>query len=103
MSDSTALASPADNVPGVEVFTFGAPAPVLDGLAKATRASVYLDSGLKVKRNLRARTFLPHPLLSRAAFEQLALDYSAAAMPTLSAASRIWARRSASSRRWPST
>ena len=99
MSDSTALVSPAVHAPGVEAFTFGDPAPVLDGrevfdylecwfngryydpplsldgLAKATRASVYLDSGLKFKRNLLARTFIPHPLLSRAAFEQLALDY----------------------------
>jgi PBSX family phage portal protein len=99
MSDSTALASPAVHAPGVEAFTFGDPSPVLDGrevfdylecwfngryydpplsldgLAKATRASVYLDSGLKFKRNLLARTFIPHPLLSRAAFEQLALDY----------------------------
>lgn len=99
MSDSTALVSPAAHAPGVEAFTFGDPAPVLDGrevfdylecwfngryydpplsldgLAKATRASVYLDSGLKFKRNLLARTFIPHPLLSRAAFEQLALDY----------------------------
>ncbi|WP_027601393.1 MULTISPECIES: phage portal protein [Pseudomonas] len=99
MSDSNALVSPAAQAPGVEAFTFGDPAPVLDGrevldylecwfngryydpplsldgLAKATRASVYLDSGLKFKRNLLARTFIPHPLLSRAAFEQLALDY----------------------------
>ena len=99
MSNSTALASLAAHAPGVEAFTFGDPAPVLDGrevfdylecwfngryydpplsldgLAKATLASVYLDSGLKFKRNLLARTFIPHPLLSRAAFEQLALDY----------------------------
>lgn len=47
----------------------------LDGLAKATRASVYLDSGLKFKRNMLARTFVPHRLLSRAAFEQFALDW----------------------------
>ncbi|WP_295514913.1 phage portal protein [uncultured Pseudomonas sp.] len=99
MSDSTSLASPAVHAPGpVEAFTFGDPAPVLegreifdylecwfngryydpplslDGLAKATRASVYLESGLKFKRNMLARTFIPHPLMSRAAFEQYSLD-----------------------------
>lgn len=100
MSDSTSLAVQATAAPGpVEAFTFGDPSPVLegrevfdylecwfngryydpplslDGLAKATRASVYLDSGLKFKRNLLARTFIPHKLLSRGAFEQFALDW----------------------------
>lgn len=100
MSDSTSLAVQTTAAPGpVEAFTFGDPSPVLegrevfdylecwfngryydpplslDGLAKATRASVYLDSGLKFKRNLLARTFIPHKLLSRAAFEQFALDW----------------------------
>ncbi|MFC9008449.1 hypothetical protein, partial [Streptomyces microflavus] len=83
----------------VEAFTFGDPAPVLDsreildylecwangrwfetpmsmdGLAKTTRASVYLQSGLNFKRNMLARTFVPHRLLSRQAFEQFALDW----------------------------
>lgn len=97
MSESTELAV---STPGpIEAFTFGDPMPVLegrevfdylecwfngryydpplslDGLAKATRASVYLDSGLKFKRNMLARTFIPHRLLSRAAFEQFALDW----------------------------
>ncbi|MGE8152581.1 phage portal protein [Pseudomonas vancouverensis] len=80
-------------------FTFGDPVPVLDGreildylecssngrwyepplsldgLAKSTRASVYLQSGLNFKRNALARTFIPHKLLSRQAFEQIALDF----------------------------
>ncbi|WP_130932204.1 phage portal protein [Pseudomonas sp. Sample_24] len=80
-------------------FTFGDPVPVLDGreildylecwsngrwyepplsldgLAKSTRASVYLQSGLNFKRNALARTFIPHKLLSRQAFEQVALDF----------------------------
>ncbi|MDP2106518.1 MAG: hypothetical protein Q8J76_11040, partial [Desulfobulbaceae bacterium] len=67
----------------VEAFTFGDPTPVLDGrevldylecwangrwfetpmsmdgLAKTTRASVYLQSGLNFKRNMLARTFVP--------------------------------------------
>jgi len=83
----------------VEAFTFGDPTPVLDGreildylqcwlngrwyetpmfmdgLAKTTRASVYLQSGLNFKRNMLARTFIPHKLLSRQAFEQFALDW----------------------------
>lgn len=84
---------------GAECFTFGEPAPVLDGrevfdyleawsngrwyepplsldgLAKSTRASVFLQSGLNFKRNMLARTFIPHKLLSRQAFEQFALDW----------------------------
>lgn len=82
-----------------EAFTFGDPVPVLDGreildylecwangrwyepplsldgLAKSTRASVYLQSGITFKRNALARTFVPHKLLNRQAFEQLALDF----------------------------
>lgn len=42
---------------------------------KSTRASVYLQSGLNFKRNALARTFIPHKLLSRQAFEQVALDF----------------------------
>lgn len=83
----------------IEAFTFGDPAPVLDGsdmldylecwwngrwyepplnldgLARSTKASVYLQSGLTFKRNMLSRTFIPHKLLSRAAFEQFALDW----------------------------
>src|SRR5690554_5753894 len=83
----------------VEAFTFGDPVPVLDGreildylecwlnsrwyeppvnldgLARSVRASVYLQSGLTFKRNMLSRTFVPHRLLSRAAFEQFALDW----------------------------
>ncbi len=79
-------------------FSFGDPAPVLDGrdildylecwangrwyeppvsmegLAKSSKASVYLQSGLIFKRNALARTFIPHRLLSRQAFEQIAMD-----------------------------
>lgn len=84
---------------GVEAFTFGDPLPVLDGrevfdylecwlngrwyepplaldgLAKSTRASVFLQSGLNFKRNMLARTFIPHRLLNRQTFEQFALDW----------------------------
>lgn len=83
----------------IEAFTFGDPTPVLDGrelldylecwwngrwyeppinldgLARSTKASVYLQSGLTFKRNMLSRTFIPHRLLSRAAFEQFALDW----------------------------
>ncbi|HCF7077099.1 TPA: phage portal protein [Pseudomonas aeruginosa] len=79
-------------------FTFGDPVPVLDardilnylecyangrwyeppvsldGLAKSSKASVYLQSGLIFKRNALARTFKPHRLLSRQAFEQIVMD-----------------------------
>lgn len=94
MSTETAAAQP-----GIEAFTFGDPVPVLDGreildylecwqngrwyepplsldgLAKSTRASVYLQSGIGFKRNMLERTFIPHQLLSRAAFGQFALDW----------------------------
>lgn len=80
-------------------FTFGDPTPVLDGrevfdyleawrngrwyepplsldgLAKSTRASVFLQSGLNFKRNMLTRTFIPHRLLSRQAFEQFSQDW----------------------------
>lgn len=82
-----------------EAFTFGDPMPVLegrgvldylecwangrwyepplsvDGLARSVRSSVYLQSALMFKRNMLARTFKPHRLLSRPAFEQFALDW----------------------------
>lgn len=47
----------------------------LNGLAKSTRASVYLESGLKYKRNMLLRYFVPHKLLSREDFDRLALDF----------------------------
>ncbi|MEA1606167.1 phage portal protein [Pseudomonas spirodelae] len=47
----------------------------LDGLAKSVKASVHLDSGLRFKRNQLTRTFIPHKLLSRQAFEQFVQDY----------------------------
>lgn len=83
----------------LESFTFGDPVPVLDGrgildyvecwnngrwyepplslegLAKGMRSSPYVQSALMFKRNMLSRTFIPHRLLSLAAFEQLALDW----------------------------
>jgi capsid portal protein len=47
----------------------------LDGLAKSSLASVFLQSGLNFKRNMLARTFIPYKLLSRQTFEQFALDF----------------------------
>lgn len=91
--------TPAGAPAGVEAFTFGDPTPVLsgreifdylecafngrwyepplslDGLSRSISASVYLQSGLTFKRNMLARAFVPHRLLSRAAFEQFALDW----------------------------
>ncbi len=84
---------------GTQVFSFGEPMPVLggrevfdylecwfngrwyepplslDGLARSVGASVHLHSGLMFKRNLLSKTFIPHPMFSRAAFEQFALDF----------------------------
>ncbi|MCP1605707.1 phage portal protein [Pseudomonas citronellolis] len=83
----------------MEAFTFGEPVPVLDsrgildyvecwsngrwyepplsmaGLAKGMRSSPYVQSALMFKRNMLAKTFVPHRLLSLAAFEQFALDW----------------------------
>ncbi|MDX6083936.1 phage portal protein [Xanthomonas campestris pv. incanae] len=95
---ATAPAAPA--VPArTEAFTFGDPTPVLDGrgvldylecwqngrwyeppvaldgLSKTTRSNPFLQSGLIFKRNMLARTFKPHRLLTREAFEQLSLDW----------------------------
>ena len=92
---SETVAAPAR----VEAFTFGDPSPVLesrglldylqcwdngrwyeppvslDGLARAARSSGYLKSGLLFKRNMLVRSFIPHRLLSREAFEQFATDW----------------------------
>lgn len=90
---------PAPAVAGAQAFTFGDPVPVLDGrevldylecwangrwyeppvsldgLARSTKASVYLQSGLNFRRNMLVRTFIPHRLLSRQTFEQFAMDW----------------------------
>jgi len=95
MNDVAANAEPSRMVS----FTFGDPVPVLesggildyvhcwqngryyeppvslDGLARATRANVYLGSGLRFKTNMLVRSFKPHRLLSREAFEQFAMDW----------------------------
>ncbi|MCY1399995.1 phage portal protein, PBSX family [compost metagenome] len=83
----------------MEAFTFGEPTPVLDsrgildyaecwtngrwyeppvspaGLAKGMRSSPHLQSALMFKRNMLSKTFIPHRLLSLAAFEQFTLDW----------------------------
>lgn len=95
-TDTTAPTAPTARA---EAFSFGEPTPVLDqrgiydylecwkngrwyeppvsleGLSRTTRSNPYLQSGLIFKRNMLARTFKPHPLLSRDAFEQLSLDW----------------------------
>lgn len=95
MSDAMVAAKPAK----VEAFAFGDPLPVLDGrevldyveawrngrwyeppvslsgLAKSFRSSPHHSSALYLKRNMLVRSFIPHPLLSRAAFSSLALDH----------------------------
>lgn len=84
----------------MEAFTFGDPTPVLEsrgildymdcyrngryyeppvdlnGLSRTTKANPYLQSGLTLKRNMLVRQFMPHPLLTRSQFAQLALDFT---------------------------
>ncbi|MCI3908863.1 phage portal protein [Pseudomonas viridiflava] len=96
---STAIQTVSVPSAGVQAFSFGEPTPVLagqemfdylecwfngrwyepplsmDGLARSVRSSVHLNSGLMFKRNMLSKYFIPHRLLSRAAFEQFALDY----------------------------
>lgn len=99
LADQTLAAATPSTGAGTQVFSFGEPKPVLggrevfdylecwfngrwyepplslDGLARSVGASVHLHSGLMFKRNLLSKTFIPHPMLSRAAFEQFALDF----------------------------
>ncbi len=87
-------------IPGqAEAFSFGDAVPVLDGhdlsnymecwfngkwyepqvsltgLSKSYKATPYLSSGIIFKRNFLANLFVPHPRLSRKAFEQISLDF----------------------------
>jgi PBSX family phage portal protein len=101
MTTGTEVAVQAAEKTGAMAFTFGEPESVLsgraildylecwfngrwyeppmslDGLARSVKASVHLDSGLRFKRNQLSRLFIPHRLLSRQAFEQIAQDYLA--------------------------
>ncbi|KAF1067463.1 MAG: hypothetical protein GAK45_01652 [Pseudomonas citronellolis] len=45
------------------------------GLAKGMRSSPYVQSALMFKRNMLAKTFIPHRLLSLQAFEQFVMDW----------------------------
>ncbi|KGT56461.1 Presumed portal vertex protein [Xanthomonas citri pv. fuscans] len=98
LTDQLPAAAPAQAT-RAEAFTFGDPTPVLDGrgvldylecwqngrwyeppvaldgLSKTTRSNPFLQSGLIFKRNMLARTFRPHRLMTREAFEQLSLDW----------------------------
>lgn len=82
----------------IEAFSFGDPIPVLDkrelldyfeavlvgdwyeppvsldGLAKMFRAAIHHSSPIHAKVNIISSCFVPHPLLTRAAFESFALD-----------------------------
>ncbi|MCL9854310.1 phage portal protein [Ralstonia solanacearum] len=88
-----------DRAAQAEVFSFGDPVEVLDrrelldyvecmrmgqwyepplpwdGLARSFRAAAHHSSAVYVKRNILVSTFIPHPLLSRATFERLVLDW----------------------------
>lgn len=82
-----------------EAFTFGDPIPVLDrpwfldylecgtygkyyeppisweGLTRSFRAAPHHPSAMQVKVNILTSTFVPHKLLTRSAFQRLALDF----------------------------
>jgi PBSX family phage portal protein len=99
MAAAAPAAVPASAPSRVEAFSFGDPVPVLDradilnyteawtngqwyeppvswaGLAKSFRAGTHHASALFFKRNVLASTFIPHKMLSRAAFEAWALDF----------------------------
>lgn len=96
---STETATDGVATPGIEAFSFGDPVPVTsvrdffyEGLwlsadewyeppipfhvlARTYRATAHHGSALQVKRNILARTFIPHPRLGTVAFRALALDY----------------------------
>lgn len=86
--------------PKMEIFTFGDPVPVLDGmrglgyyyhsywngryydpptnfegLAQSFNANVHHQSAIRIKVNIVASSYQPHPLLPRADFARLVLDY----------------------------
>jgi PBSX family phage portal protein len=87
------------NNPTAEVFTFGEPEPVIsgrgyldylecvkagkwyeppisfDGLARAARAAVHHASAMLLKRNILTAAFIPHKLLSRAAFSRYCWEF----------------------------
>jgi PBSX family phage portal protein len=53
---------------------FDTPLP-LDSLARMFRAAAHHSSAIYVKRNILVSTFIPHRLLSRAAFERVVMDF----------------------------
>jgi len=97
---NTSTKSKDSQMASATAFSFGDPVPVLDrrevlehvecvpmyerwyhppisfdGLARSFRASPHHSSAIYFKRNLLAGTFVEHPLLSRAQFARLALDW----------------------------
>lgn len=99
-----ASSAPAGASGKVEAFTFGDPEPVLDrrtlmglpreclrngrwyttpvnmnGLTTTRWASPHHASAMQVKVNMLVSQFVPHPLLNRATFKGLCLDYIALA------------------------
>lgn len=98
-STSTANLPALQNPASPEVFSFGDPIPSLDrreimeylqvtqmgqyyeppisweGLSRSFRAAVHHSSAIYVKRNILARSFIPHPLLTRTVFAAWVLDY----------------------------
>ena len=96
MDTSTEVVAPNQRM---EAFSFGDPEPVMDarslldyiecwrngrwyeppvsmdGLAKAFRAGPHHSSAIFFKRNVLLSCFKPHPLLDKATFSALALDY----------------------------
>lgn len=98
-TQASAQLAQADQTRKMEAFTFGDPTPVMDrrelldylecwsngrwyeppmswaGLAKSFRASTHHSSAIYFKRNILAKTFKPHRLLSTEVFSRFALDF----------------------------
>lgn len=95
----TTIATSDPKPAGIEAFSFGDAVPVLEGreileysecwlngrwyeppislagLAKSFRAGTHHSSALFFKRNMLAKSFIPHRLLNREAFGVFALDF----------------------------
>lgn len=102
-SGRTATRAKATAASGPMTFTFGDPEPVLnrreildhiecwrngrwyeppvslDALTRTLRSGPHHESAIRYKVNQLAKSFIPHPILSRDTFKALALDYCALA------------------------
>lgn len=99
ISNASSAISATSTDSNAHVFTFGDPEPVLDtrsfwdylecgfngqwyeppvpldGLSRTFRANTHHETALRIKRNLLAKTFIPHKLMNKQKFSAWALDY----------------------------